>query len=634
MLALRLTINLLSRNCKLLVILLVAVQYSYAQDSIFFAVYEDVRIFRDVARVGDNYFVVGDTHTSADTDRDFVVARLDRNFNKVWAFRVGGLFFDVGLKCALTKDTSLLVTGATRSYNLSPSDQTLQFFVSKFDKTGNLKWFKTYNQEGITVSYVNGAYHIIEKENGNFIVEGITNTDANSGSSTDRLILEIDEDGEPVSTTRVDCQNAVNEGKGFTLISDGGSVVAGVRGFDSNSGVLENIDGEIIKLNSEGQVTWARSIGTSEDESLTKSSFPAAVAEIAGGYLMAVATQGGSIGGVDLLLAKFDDEGDTVWTKIYGTPNDDIINSNELINVSENAISFFLTSRSTGNTGQSSLLTVTIDTNGNIIEESQFSGADLLSVSGMDYRSLMQVAVGSTNLLSQNPNASIFNTTTLGSFCSNNTKGQFLEEDNETSLLVSEYSCFSGGSFEAKPHFPIINNAVLIKTAICDELIIKPVIAINDTIICPGEELEIAVDLESIQWFDDQNPGLLLSEDQSVFVRPESTVTYYAQASNGYEDSVQVQVRAISDELCIALEIYELMTPNGDGVQDYFFIKDINSFKDYEVSVFNLYGDEVMHIHNYENDWGGNNVPDGQYFYHILINDINKAFKGPLVIQR
>ena len=85
------------------------------------------------------------------------------------------------------------------------------------------------------------------------------------------------------------------------------------------------------------------------------------------------------------------------------------------------------------------------------------------------------------------------------------------------------------------------------------------------------------------------------------------------------------------DDIVIAT----LMTPNGDGRNDTWIIRDNDFIKDCTVQIFNRWGQKVFETTNYQNDWNGesngNKLTDGAYFYLILCNDEIK-YSGPLTI--
>jgi len=79
-----------------------------------------------------------------------------------------------------------------------------------------------------------------------------------------------------------------------------------------------------------------------------------------------------------------------------------------------------------------------------------------------------------------------------------------------------------------------------------------------------------------------------------------------------------------------------VITPNGDGKNDYFKIGEI--FGKVEFIVFNQWGDEVYRNNNYLNNWDGKNnknvdLPNDTYFYILKFSN-GKITKGSLLIKR
>ncbi|MBN2616286.1 MAG: gliding motility-associated C-terminal domain-containing protein [Bacteroidales bacterium] len=94
--------------------------------------------------------------------------------------------------------------------------------------------------------------------------------------------------------------------------------------------------------------------------------------------------------------------------------------------------------------------------------------------------------------------------------------------------------------------------------------------------------------------------------------------------------------------LPVNLFIPNVITPNGDGINDYFVIsekgsdKPINTyFQSSELVIFNRWGRKVLDSKNYQNDWNGGNLPDGTYFYVLKckgLDDKNVVYKGSVTI--
>ncbi len=86
------------------------------------------------------------------------------------------------------------------------------------------------------------------------------------------------------------------------------------------------------------------------------------------------------------------------------------------------------------------------------------------------------------------------------------------------------------------------------------------------------------------------------------------------------------------------------MSPNGDGLNDYWEISGLNKYPENTVQVFDQWGNMVYEQNDYKSDWdgkskGGSRLPDGNYFYLVKLNvpDLNirkNVYTGQLLIRR
>lgn len=85
------------------------------------------------------------------------------------------------------------------------------------------------------------------------------------------------------------------------------------------------------------------------------------------------------------------------------------------------------------------------------------------------------------------------------------------------------------------------------------------------------------------------------------------------------------------------LVVPNVFTPNGDGVNDTFIIPGLDTYSDNELTIINRWGNTVYQKTNYKNDWDGNGLVEGTYFY--VLRAKNKAgiwdsYKGYLTLLR
>jgi gliding motility-associated-like protein len=103
-------------------------------------------------------------------------------------------------------------------------------------------------------------------------------------------------------------------------------------------------------------------------------------------------------------------------------------------------------------------------------------------------------------------------------------------------------------------------------------------------------------------------------------------------------DSVKIQNIVINDNFSpCQIQVYNGITPNNDGHNDYFHIDNIEEYPKNEVDIFNRWGQQLDHIEGYDNKnkrWNGTLsgsdvlAPTGTYFYVIKLGDNTKPIKG------
>ncbi len=85
------------------------------------------------------------------------------------------------------------------------------------------------------------------------------------------------------------------------------------------------------------------------------------------------------------------------------------------------------------------------------------------------------------------------------------------------------------------------------------------------------------------------------------------------------------------------IQITNSITPNGDGINDYFEIKGIERLYDYQLSIYDQLGRTVYRSKDYKNDWNGSyqngQVMNSVYFYVLELEDGKRLTGSVLVVK-
>lgn len=160
------------------------------------------------------------------------------------------------------------------------------------------------------------------------------------------------------------------------------------------------------------------------------------------------------------------------------------------------------------------------------------------------------------------------------------------------------------------------------------------IVLTNDTTIELGDEAPLlALGGAIYKWNFDET--LSDSTIYNPIAFPKKTTTYYLTVEDEKKcenkDSVIVTV-----EKNYKFKIANLFTPNGDGYNDFWIIKNIDNYPNNEVYIHNRNGQEIFHTTSYQNNWdgtiNGKKLPDGAYYYTLKFNDSDKLFRGSITI--
>jgi len=167
-------------------------------------------------------------------------------------------------------------------------------------------------------------------------------------------------------------------------------------------------------------------------------------------------------------------------------------------------------------------------------------------------------------------------------------------------------------------------------------LALPTVSAGNDTTISPGQSATLNGSGSGTPFWIPVS-GL---SNPAIFnpVATPTVTTAYVLVVTGFFSCLNADtVLVIVDQPVFNGTVSTYFSPNGDGINDNWYIQNIQAYPDNEVFVYNIYGNEVYTKKGYANDWkgtyNGSDLPDGTYYY-VLKFDTGKLQKGSLDIIR
>ena len=255
-------------------------------------------IGNDVIETPDhNFLVFGTTRSISNDTTDAYLLRLDENGDTLWTNIYGGKLWDSGIAIAAASDEGYVLALATNSIN----PENYDIHLVKIQEDGDTLWTRTYG--GPETDY---AHSMQSTSDDGYIV--LAHTLSFGKGSLDFYLLKLDDNGDSL-WTRTYGGTGSDWGGFVQQTADEGYVLTG----DTYSFGDPNGDIYLIKTNSSGDTLWTRTYGGTEyDRAFHVLQMPD------GGYLLTGITQ--SFGDADIngYLIRTSNTGDTLWTRVVG----------------------------------------------------------------------------------------------------------------------------------------------------------------------------------------------------------------------------------------------------------------------------------------------------------------------------
>jgi gliding motility-associated-like protein/uncharacterized repeat protein (TIGR01451 family) len=130
-----------------------------------------------------------------------------------------------------------------------------------------------------------------------------------------------------------------------------------------------------------------------------------------------------------------------------------------------------------------------------------------------------------------------------------------------------------------------------------------------------------------------ENRASVSITDTTVFTSPCEPGTSGCSGTPGLTVMPVEQGPAPSAELTFP----NVFTPNGDGMNEYFKVGGLETYTGAELYIYNRWGNQVYASKDYKNDWNGNGLNEGTYYYLLRVktsSEETKSFKGWVEILR
>lgn len=289
-------------------------------------------------------FIIGGNTSSFGNGIDIFFLKIDSIGNVIWGKSLGGSGNDDLKRIKATSDGGF-IAGGCYAFSTSNTDA----LVLKFNSSGNLQWNRLLNCGNFEI-----VTDLVETSDGGYIIVG----GGGVPSSDQKLFAaKLTNSGSVTWFKRFNYGTCT--GSGVKQTSDGGFIISGGTG-------TPTMDYLLMKLDSNGNINWAKSYGGSSNEvSYEINLVPG------GGYLITGDSWSFHYGNQDLWLIKTDQNGNIIWNRTYGESNKAFRCSNTYVNYDGSAI----TACSDQSSSNADAYLVKTGANGNLLWVKNYGGS-------------------------------------------------------------------------------------------------------------------------------------------------------------------------------------------------------------------------------------------------------------------
>lgn len=595
-----------------------------------------------------NYLVLASTTNSGAGGQDISLTKTNANGETLWSKTYGGSSDEYPGMVIPTNDGGLVIVGTTYSFGSGDRD----IYVIRTDAAGNLQWSKVYGG-----NYTERGFVIRQLLDGNFIVGG--SEQSNGAGQYDVFIMKINANNGSIIWSR-NIGGSLSDTLTDIVLLDGDELL--VSGSTSST-IGSDYDFYVARLNASGNLIWHKQIRTDEQEHLF-GIFPTtdggylcfghiflttwdilavklnsagnivwanrydaggsdyvndAIQTTDGNYVTSCFTTSAGNGGNDILLVKFEPDGNVIWAKTYGgagDENDPFMPGSMVQQTADNGFLIGAQTNSFGSGGMDIYLIKTDDNgNTNNCYQTEFNynvyNLDVISVtSDLDFSagtiaSNANTVVANYNMTNQlictiAPLPTAAFTAPITQTCVDNclsftdqstnnpTAWQWTFEGATPSTSSAQNPsniCYSqAGTYNVQL---IVSNSVGSDTLLFDDYVTisNNQINVNNITLCQGDSL------------------LLQGQYQNQAGTYYDTIYYATNCYNINQTNLNLQV--CNNNLTCQLVLPNAFSPNNDGVNDTFMPETNCLINSYDLWIYNRWGEELFWTNNPTDAWNG-----------------------------
>lgn len=348
-----------SRNVFFLLLLQFFVSKVYSQDVLWEKSYggKQADYLMDVQPTADYGFILAGSSISKKSgnktldnngDLDYWIWKMDEKGDLDWQKNLGGSGTDFLQSIYLTNDGGFILAGTSSSEIGFDKKEACKgkddFWIIKLNAGGGEQWQKTIGGSG-----QEKLQNIIQTKDGGYLIAGSSSSDSSNlempskesaGGKTedsygnlDYWVVKLDSEGN-ISWQKTIGGMYLDELRSIEQTIEGGYILGGYSNSPESGNKTENNIGNgdywIVKLDDKGEIKWQKTIGGDKDDQLYVVHQTDDKGYIVGGNSNSGSNNSKSKGnqsGTDFWVLKLNEEGGVLWEETYNFGKVDVLTS-------------------------------------------------------------------------------------------------------------------------------------------------------------------------------------------------------------------------------------------------------------------------------------------------------------------